>query len=242
MNIDNTVNNKVDNNLNNQQNTNDIKTSVSSEDKSKIIDEITQLSTEKKTHNPDHKNKLRGNKGAKFNRNNQQNNDQDGKMLSFATLEVKRIAKVTKGGRYFRVSVVAIAGDKAGNVGYGVGKAFDMSDAKKKAMSAAKKSLRSFPLLEGRTILHDTEGRYGAISVVLRKAKPGTSIIASSKLFVLFSLLGIKDIVVKKVTGPSSLTSLIEAVFNALDVTSRTKFFKEVIEKETNSHKAIAKL
>ncbi|MFO1130264.1 MAG: hypothetical protein U1E31_02695 [Rickettsiales bacterium] len=215
---------KITTNINNEV----IITKENLEDKSKVIDEITKISSTTQ------ENKVKNNKfkKTKFTRNNQQNNDSDAKALSFATLEVKRIAKVTTGGRYFRVSVVAIAGDKAGNVGYGVGKAFDMSDAKRKAMSAARKSLRNFPLLENRTILHDVEGRNGAISVILRKAKPGTSIIASSKLFVLFTLLGIKDIVVKKVTGPSNITNLIEAVFNALNTTARTKFFKEIAEKE----------
>lgn len=203
---------------------------VSNEDKST---DLSQLSTDDESEKSPRRERRGGERGEgrgerKYSKTRNQNSyNPEEKVLHFATLEVKRIAKVTKGGRYFRVSVVAVAGDKAGNVGYGVGKAFDMSDAKKKAMNEAKKSLRNFPLYEDRTILHDVVGKCGATSVLLRKAGPGTSIIASAKLSILFGLLGIKDIVAKKTTGSSNMLNLIEAVFQALDNTSRTKFFKE---------------
>lgn len=153
--------------------------------------------------------------------------DQDRSNLTSVIFNVKRVTKVTTGGRYFKVSVVAVVGDKNGNVGYGTGKAFDSADAKRKAINEAKKNLTNVYLHEDRTILHDTLGKYGATSVLLRKARRGTSIVASRKLLPVFTVMGIKDIVVKNLSGSSNPLNLLRAIFIGLENTNRTKFIAE---------------
>ncbi len=162
------------------------------------------------------------------------NQDQDKSNLTSIIFNAKRVTKVTTGGRYFNVSVIAVVGDKNGNAGYGTGKAFDSSDAKRKAINEAKKNLRNFPLHEERTILHDTIGKFATTSILLRKARRGTSIVASRKLLPVFNLIGVKDIVVKRLSGSSNPLNTLRALFVGLETTNRTQFIRNFEAKSGN--------
>jgi small subunit ribosomal protein S5 len=132
-------------------------------------------------------------------------------------LSAKRVAKVVKGGRRFSFSALVIAGDKKGRVGYGRRKAKEVTDAREKASRVARKDLdgRKIPIYQERTIHHDVFGRFGATKVIIRRAKPGTGIIAGGAMRSVLDILGVKD-VVAKVFGPSNVDNVIKATFNAL--------------------------
>jgi len=135
---------------------------------------------------------------------------------------VTRVAKVVKGGRRFSFSACVVVGDKQGRVGYGHGKAKEVAEARLKAAQAAKKYLKNIPIYQDRTIHHDVFGKSGAGKVILRKAKPGTGIIAGGVMRTIFTNLGIHDIVAKSL-GSSNVYLLIAATFDALSKLSYPK-------------------
>ncbi len=129
---------------------------------------------------------------------------------------VGRVAKVVKGGRRFSFSVVMIVGDGKGNVGYGLGKAREVTEARAKATQEAKKSVIRVPLKEGRTLFHDVVGHSGAGKVLLRTAKPGTGVIAGGPMRAVFEVLGVHDVVAKSL-GSSNVHNMLSATFNAFE-------------------------
>ncbi len=129
---------------------------------------------------------------------------------------VGRVAKVVKGGRRFSFSVVMIVGDGKGNVGYGLGKAREVTEARAKATQEAKKSVIRVPLKEGRTLFHDVVGHSGAGRVLLRTAKPGTGVIAGGPMRAVFEVLGVHDVVAKSL-GSSNVHNMLSATFNAFE-------------------------
>lgn len=130
--------------------------------------------------------------------------------LSETVVNVRRVTKVTKGGRKFSFSACVIVGNKDGLIGYGYGKAKEASDAKSKASQDARKNLVKVPLDKG-TIFHDVRDK----NVVIRRAKPGTGIIAGGVMRALFHSLGIQDIVAKYL-GSSNIPAKITNTLNAL--------------------------
>lgn len=135
--------------------------------------------------------------------------------ISTTLVGVSRVTKVVKGGRKFSFAACVVAGNGSGSVGYGHGKAKEVTEARVKATQAAKKAMIRVPLYEGRTIHHDIEGRSGAAKVILRKAKPGTGIIAGGPMRAIFESIGVHDIVAKSL-GSSNVYSMIAATFDAL--------------------------
>ncbi|MBN9543447.1 MAG: 30S ribosomal protein S5 [Alphaproteobacteria bacterium] len=135
--------------------------------------------------------------------------------LKSSLVQVKRVTKVVKGGRIFTFSALVVVGDGRGNVGFGIGKGKEVMDAKSKATSQAKKNLIKVSLRENRTIHHDIVGKFGASSVVLRSAPPGTGIIAGGPVRTVLGLLGIHDVVGKSL-GSTNANNIIRATFDAL--------------------------
>ena len=129
---------------------------------------------------------------------------------------VGRVAKVVKGGRRFSFSVVMIVGDGKGRVGYGLGKAREVTEARAKATQEAKKSVIKVPLKEGRTLFHDVVGHSGAGKVLLRTAKPGTGVIAGGPMRAVFEVLGVHDIVAKSL-GSSNVHNMLSATFDSFE-------------------------
>tara|TARA_Y100000590_G_scaffold452292_1_gene595212 strand:- start:1990 stop:2508 length:519 start_codon:yes stop_codon:yes gene_type:complete len=127
---------------------------------------------------------------------------------------INRVAKVVKGGRRFGFAAIMIVGDNKGRVGCGTGKAKEVPEAVRKATENAKNKMIRVHLKENRTIHHDIVGRFGAGTVILRSAAPGTGIIAGGPMRALFESLGVKDIVAKS-TGSSNPHNMIKATFNA---------------------------
>lgn len=142
-------------------------------------------------------------------------------------VSVRRVAKVVKGGRRFGFSVVIVAGDGKGRVGYGLGKAKEVMEARAKASQAAKKDMIRVYLKENRTIHHDIVGHSGAGRVLLRSAPAGTGIIAGGAMRAVFEMLGLHDVVAKSL-GSSNVHNMIGATFDAL---SRLASPKQVAER-----------
>ncbi|MBE7082347.1 MAG: 30S ribosomal protein S5 [Clostridiales bacterium] len=129
-------------------------------------------------------------------------------------VEVRRVTKVVKGGRTMRFSAIVVVGDRKGSVGIGTGKAKEVPLAIDKATAAAKKNLIKIATCET-TIPHEMTGKFGASSVHLIPAKPGTGVIAGGAARSIIELAGIKDIVTKR-HGSSNKINLVKATLNGL--------------------------
>jgi small subunit ribosomal protein S5 len=152
---------------------------------------------------------------AREQREPRKDRDQEGSELIDKLVSINRVAKVVKGGRRFGFAALVVIGDGKGKVGYGSGKAKEVSDAMRKATDDAKKSMIRIPLREGRTIHHDCYGRFGSGKVVIRTAPTGTGIIAGGPMRAVFEALGVQDVVAKSV-GSSNPHNMVKATFNAL--------------------------
>jgi small subunit ribosomal protein S5 len=142
---------------------------------------------------------------------NLQGNSSD---LSELLVSVRRVTTVTKGGRKFSFSILVVVGDGKGKVGCGIGKHAEVSEARVKAVNAAKKSMIRVYLRESRTLHHDIKAKFCSGEVVLRSARAGTGIIAGGAIRSVFEVLGIKDVVAKS-TGSNNPHNVICAVFEA---------------------------
>ena len=130
-------------------------------------------------------------------------------------VHINRVAKVVKGGRRFAFAALVVVGDAKGRVGYGSGKAREVPEAIRKATEQAKRNMVKIALREGRTLHHDSFGRFGAGRVVLRAAPAGTGIIAGGPMRAVFETMGVQD-VVAKCLGTSNPHNMIKATFAAL--------------------------
>ena len=129
-------------------------------------------------------------------------------------VKVNRTAKVVKGGRRFSFSALTIVGDRKGKVGYGFGKANDVSEAVRKSIEKAKRNLIDLPIKNG-TIPHEIQGVFKASQVYLKPACSGTGIIAGGPIRAIMEAGGVTDVLSKSI-GASSQYNVVKATFDCI--------------------------
>jgi small subunit ribosomal protein S5 len=131
-----------------------------------------------------------------------------------AVVSVRRVTKVTKGGKRFSFSAFVISGDQGGNIGIAVGKSKEVSSAIAKATVKARKSMIAVPLRDT-TVPYNVQGHHGSSKVLIRSAYKGTGVIAGGPVRSVMEALGIKDVLAKSL-GSSNQINVVKATLNAL--------------------------
>ncbi|HRH01241.1 MAG: 30S ribosomal protein S5 [Bacteroidetes bacterium] len=129
-------------------------------------------------------------------------------------VSVQRVTKVTKGGRTFSFSAIVVVGNEKGVVGYGLGKAKEVTDAITKGIEDAKKNLIKVPVAKG-TVPHEQLGKYSGSLVFLKPAAHGTGVIAGGAMRAVLESVGVTDVLAKS-KGSSNPHNVVKATINAL--------------------------
>jgi small subunit ribosomal protein S5 len=129
-------------------------------------------------------------------------------------VKLNRTAKVVKGGRRFSFSALTVVGDQKGRVGFGFGKANDVTEAIRKSIDKAKRNLIHVPLKNG-TIPHEIQASYKSSSVLLKPACSGTGIIAGGPVRAIMEAAGATDVLSKSL-GSNTSVNVVRATFEAI--------------------------
>ena len=142
--------------------------------------------------------------------------DLDGEQVTLTerVVNIRRVAKVVKGGRHLTFSALVVVGDGQGRVGSGLGKAIAIPDAVRKGATIAQKTLITVPL-KGTTVPFQVKAKYGAAQVMLKPAPPGTGIISGPSMRAVLDMVGAKDVVAKSLRSQNPI-NVVRATIEAL--------------------------
>ena len=127
---------------------------------------------------------------------------------------INRVTKVTKGGRTFTFAAIVVVGDGKGIIGYGLGKAGEVTAAIAKGVEAAKKNLVQVPVIKG-TVPHEQAAKFGGAEVLIMPASTGTGVVAGGAMRAVLESVGVKDCLAKS-KGSSNPHNLVKATIAAL--------------------------
>jgi len=140
-------------------------------------------------------------------------NDEDSGFIE-RVVQIRRVAKVVKGGGNLSFTALVVVGDGVGQVGVGLGKAKAVPDAVRKGTTAARRDMKSIVLADT-TVPHDVVSRYGGAKVLIKPAAPGTGVIAGGGVRAAMEAAGIKD-VLSKTFGSSNTINVVKATIKGL--------------------------
>lgn len=143
------------------------------------------------------------------------NNDAAQTELKDTVIEIKRVAKVIKGGRTIRFTALVAVGDGKGRVGVGLGKSLDIPEAVRKGREDAVKNIITVPVNEEGSIPHDYTGKFGATRVLMKKSPEGTGVIAGGPVRAICDVAGIRNIRTKCM-GSKNKNNVVLATMNGL--------------------------
>ena len=127
---------------------------------------------------------------------------------------INRVTKVTKGGRTFTFAAIVVVGNENGVIGWGLGKAGEVTAAIAKGVEAAKKNLVKVPVLKG-TVPHEAAAKFGGADVLIMPASTGTGVVAGGAMRAVLESVGVKDCLAKS-KGSSNPHNLVKATIAAL--------------------------
>ena len=143
------------------------------------------------------------------------NDNFDDSGVDATTVKVFRTSSTVAGGRRFSFGALVVVGDRHGKVAVGYAKSNQVPTSVEKATREGRRKLRAYPL-QGRTLPHSVEGRFGASKVRLVPASPGTGVIAGASVRAVLDMLGVQDCLTKAY-GSTNAKNLVKATFAALD-------------------------